>query len=328
MATIVNARDVILQAAAVRTLPVALPPNIVVPAVQVSGLGALATKNTVLPTEVTGLGGLALKDRIDVALDLTAPLTASNITGLGALATLSAVNASTQVTHLGSLAFANTIAADQIGAGQLAAGVVYAGSVLATQITTGTLTAATVNTSSYIRAYGSTPSAVDLGIQSLFPSVYGEASRSSGVGVVGAASAGPGVLGKTTHSEWSAIVGWGLGSGSDGVYGAAVSATGVGVHAENTAGGVALRVTGRMEISSAVAVANLNADLLDGNHASAFAAAGHTHNNYVPIAAGRSSGDYIYAVDFSAPSNQTTRAGWVRLATNAAGGGVWVPYYL
>jgi hypothetical protein len=75
-------------------------------------------------------------------------LTVSKITGLGALATLSSVNASTQVTNLGGLAFADQIAANQIGAGTLAAGVIYAGTINADNITSGTITGRTVRTSS------------------------------------------------------------------------------------------------------------------------------------------------------------------------------------
>lgn len=104
------------------------------------------------------------------------------------------------------------------------------------------------------------------------------------------------------------------------------SGAGIGMECRSDTGD-ALLVTGKMRITNSTLVTNLNADMLDGNHASAFATSGHTHSGYVSVAPGRSSGDYIYAVDFSAPSNPTTRAGWVRLATNAAGGGVWVPYY-
>lgn len=47
MAAIQNASDVILQAAGSRIITAPLPPNVSVPNGQVSGLGALALKNTV-----------------------------------------------------------------------------------------------------------------------------------------------------------------------------------------------------------------------------------------------------------------------------------------
>ena len=202
----------------------------------------------------------------------------------------------------------------------------YSGAVSASQITTGTITAASLDTSSYVRAYGSSPTIVNLGYNSLFPTVFGDSTRTAGVGVLGNASSGPGVLGRTTSSGNSGVVGWGMAADANGVYGHSTSSTGAGVRAVNNDNGPALAVVGKMTISNSTLVTNLNADMLDGNHASAFATSGHTHSGYVSVASGRSSGDYVYAVDYSAPSNPTTRAGWVRVATNA-GGGVWLPYY-
>ena len=302
MATIVNARDVILQAASPRVSPASLPSNITIPKAQVTGLGTLAGQNSVnLSTQVVGY------------------LSSGSITGLGALAALSTVD-------LSSAFVVGNLAANKIGAGTLAAGVIYAGAISADQINTGSLTAITVDTSSYLRAYGSSPTIVNLGYSSFFPTVFGDSSRTAGVGVLGNASGGPGVLGRTTYSGNSGVVGWGMAAGANGVYGQSNSSTGAGVRAVNNDNGPALVVTGKMTISNSTLVTNLNADMLDGNHASAFATSGHTHSGYVSVASGRSSGDYVYVVDYSAPSNPTTRAGWVRVATNA-GGGVWLPYY-
>lgn len=79
----------------------------------VSGLGALATQDTVAAaTQVTGLGDLALEDFVNAN---------TQITGLGALALLDAVNASTQVTGLGSLALLDSVTTGQVtGLGALA----------------------------------------------------------------------------------------------------------------------------------------------------------------------------------------------------------------
>lgn len=283
MATIVNTRDVILQAASPRVLTVTLPSNVTLPSAQVTGLGTLATKSSVSISEVSGLGALAVKNKVDVALDLTAPLTASDVSGLGALAVLNQLNlgtqttgqldATTKVTNLGSLAFANSVAANQIGAGTLAAGVIYSGSILASQITTGTLTAATVDTSNYIRAYGSRPTPVTVTGNSVYPTVYGESSASAGVGVVGVSTSPSGVtrgvLGYSTYG--TGVVGWAASTGDYGVLGQCQSASGVGVYASNGAGGTALYVNGPMQITSTDMVTNLNADKLDGLHAAAFA---------------------------------------------------------
>lgn len=70
-----------------------------------------------------------------------------------------------------------------------------------------------------------------------------------------------------------------------GVYGYSTSATGTGVIAGGTGGATALKVEGPMTINNTTKVANLNADLLDGNDSSAFATAGHNHSGtYLPVA--------------------------------------------
>lgn len=99
------------------------------------------------------LGALAGQDTVNLASQVTGQLAAGNITGLGALALLNtvnlntqttgALNGATQVTNLGSLAYANAIAADQIGAGTLAAGVIYSGTINAEKINGGTFTGKT-----------------------------------------------------------------------------------------------------------------------------------------------------------------------------------------
>ena len=90
-------------------------------------------------------GALSTADKVSLVTQVTGQLAAGNITGLGALALLNtvnlntqttgALNGATQVTNLGSLAYANAIAANQIGAGTLAAGVIYAGAINADNIT-------------------------------------------------------------------------------------------------------------------------------------------------------------------------------------------------
>lgn len=96
---------------------------------------------------LTRLGELSAQQTVDLTNQVTGALNAGNVTGLGALALLNtvnlntqttgALNGATQVTNLGTLAYANAIAANQIGAGQLAAGVVYAGTINADKINGG-----------------------------------------------------------------------------------------------------------------------------------------------------------------------------------------------
>lgn len=96
---------------------------------------------------LTRLGGIAAVDAVNLTSQVTGSLAAGNISGLGALAFLNTVNLNTQttgalngltqVTNLGALAYANSIAANQIGAGTLAAGVIYAGIINASQVQAG-----------------------------------------------------------------------------------------------------------------------------------------------------------------------------------------------
>ena len=109
------------------------------------------------------LGALSAADTVSLTTQVTGQLANGNVSGLGALALLntvslntqttgalnlatqtsSRIDANTQVTNLGNLAFANAIAANQIGAGQLAAGVIYAGTVNATQVNAGSFSGKT-----------------------------------------------------------------------------------------------------------------------------------------------------------------------------------------
>ena len=328
MATIVNARDIILQAASPRILPVSLPSNITsIPStVTVTGygtLGGIANDSANALSQVSNKLNKASSDVLSGAISVTTSggFKAGTIAwnSVGTVTGGSGV-AMTAKGIVGASSGTPTFSIDING------NAYYYGTVSASQITSGSITAATVDTSSYVRAYGSSPTIVNLGYNSLFPTVFGDSTHTAGVGVLGNASSGPGVLGRTTSSGNSGVVGWGMAADANGVYGHSTSSTGAGVRAVNNDNGPALAVVGKMTISNSTLVTNLNADMLDGNHASAFATSGHTHSGYVSVASGRSSGDYVYAVDYSAPSNPTTRAGWVRVATNA-GGGVWLPYY-
>lgn len=98
---------------------------------------------------LTRLGAIAATDQVNLSNQVTGQLANGNVSGLGALALLNtidlntqttgALNGLTQVNNLGTLAYANAIAANQIGAGTLAAGVIYSGTIEASKITAGTL---------------------------------------------------------------------------------------------------------------------------------------------------------------------------------------------
>jgi len=94
----------------------------------VSGLGTLATQDTVAAAQITGLGDLALEDFVNAntqvtglgALALLDAVTTNQVSGLGSLALLDTVSTN-QVTGLGSLAVLDTVNTNQVvGLGALA----------------------------------------------------------------------------------------------------------------------------------------------------------------------------------------------------------------
>lgn len=305
MATIVNARDVLLQAASPRVVPMSLPPNVTVPNGQVlglgelalldaistskvSGLGALATQDVIdLATQTTGqlasgkvsgLGALALLNQINLATQATGSLSYSNVSGLGALATQNSVNGSTQVTNLGVLAYANSIAAENIGAGSLAAGVIYSGKLY---------------TGSFVHAYGSNPSSVSSpawGTQ--YPTVYGQSTTSNGAGGLFSASGTTSTAitaFSTSSSNQSAAAYLHGGSYARGLR--VTASDNHAIDADNysttypaakignaNTGNKSLDLRGPMSINDNSLVANLNAQYLQGKTPSDFASASSLSN--------------------------------------------------
>jgi hypothetical protein len=100
--------------------------------------GPSTAKGSLVGSESIGVFDLA-------TANIIGKLSTGSISGLGALAALSAVDV-TQVNNLGRLATANRIYADEIGTGVLAAGVVYAGTINAENINAGTFTGQTYRT--------------------------------------------------------------------------------------------------------------------------------------------------------------------------------------
>lgn len=99
--------------------------------------------------------------------------------------------------------------------------------------------------------------------------VANNASASTG-GVIGwAGSAGAGIRGNCVSSLSSSRGVEGIAASGTGVYG--LASTGVGVKAQVTGAGTALQVLGKMTIDNSTLVTNLNADQVDGVHASALA---------------------------------------------------------
>lgn len=111
--------------------------------------------------------------------------------------------------------------------------------------------------------------------------LFAAGAYSAATGYTAAIQASP------ANSSQRAVVGHssGIGVGTTGI-----TATGIGVQGAATSSGgkamqavaysssdIAMDIVGLLTIDNTTLVSNLNADLLDGNHASAFATAGHSH---------------------------------------------------
>lgn len=164
-----------------------------------------------------------------------------------------------------------TVNASQITVGTLAAARIAAGSIDATKLNVTTLSAITanlgtvnagditgsanINIAGNARFSGSTTDG-----SSLYTVVCNAASITNGGGLKGYAG-----------SSGVAVYGDGGTTGSRGVAGVGRASGVIGVQATNTASGLALEVTqGYMTINSTTLVSNLNADMVDGLHATKF----------------------------------------------------------
>src|SRR3990167_6235204 len=168
-------------------------------------------------------------------------------------ATTFSIDAST-----GNAVFNGTLSAVQITSGTLDTGRIGATSITADKIATGTITATQIATSP-ITATQIAASTINVDITG--KGVFGGAYTSSGFTAA-------------VHANEASAAGYGIyaraGSGGAGVYGFAGSASQTGVMAIGVFGGVALRITGPIEVTVPTTALNLNADMLDGYHSTSF----------------------------------------------------------
>ena len=352
MATIVNARDVILQAASPRILPVSLPSNITsIPnTVTVTGystLGQIATNSSNAISQVGSKLNKASSDVLSGTISVATAggfkagtiawdsvgnvtsgsgvaMTAKGIVGVSGGSPTFSIDTNGDAYYYGTI----ETTGDASFHGRTTSGIniyIDGGNRVVDFCASGWATSNPAN-SSYVRnglfGYSSAPSAyANIG-------VIGYATGTKAIGILGQGSWGGGYF----YSDFGyAIACKSIGGDALQVYGSMtidnqtlVTNLNADLHDGYNAG----NSSGQIPVSNGTTCTNLNADMLDGNHSHAFATSGHTHTGtYVQIASGRSNGDYMYVVDFSAPSNPTTRAGWAKIATNS-GGGVWIPYYI
>ena len=356
MATIVNTRDVILQAAGTRILNVSLPSNITsIPnSVTVTGgygsLGTIANNANQASVDasnaVSQLSTKLSKSSSDI-LSGTISVTTSGGFKAGTLTWDSAGNitggsgvAMTAKGIIGASGGTPTFTIDTNGNAS------YLGTISASQVTTGVLNSVSVNTSGYVRAYGANPTSVSINGGSYNPTIY----------ATGAAGGNPALILDGSGTTLRAYSSSGRGAWFDayldgvyassqygsGLYGVATSSGAFGVSAVNGLGGVALQVVGNMTMTSGNLVTNLNADRVDNYHAgnssgqiavsngstctslNADMLDGYHESSFVKIASGRSNNDYLSYVGIAATAG--ANLGYIILQNNA-GTQVKVPLY-
>ena len=266
MAAVINKRDAALQAASPRTITVNLGAT-----VNVNGLINGTAANTVVSNANTGA------------------------THAGLVGNVHNVNLSQISGDLDSIAngvtYFRTTANQVSGAGRafnaLDSSNEYIKSLVSTKMTVVGANPATgiAIDANGIRMYQSSTLKVNIPVSG-YPSFTGDISGGSNINITGQGRFGgstteggvtyAGVFnasGGSTHGVggWSTTgLGiWGNATSGSGVFGSAT--TGTGVKAQATGGGTALQVIGPMTITSSALVSNLNADMVDGLHASSLA---------------------------------------------------------
>lgn len=307
MAAVVNTRDVLLQAAAVRFVTPAL-------------IG------TVDHSQVTGLGDLALQDTA-ATTQLTGQITSTQITD-GAISTPKLA--------------AGSVTAAKIGAGEVTADKLTVGTLSAITANLGTVTAGAISGTSTISITGTAnfdgqTYSADVGPAGDYSAVLGNNSKAqkygvtgfggtSGAGVFGIGWLGHGVMGSASGSGKHGVYGIAkAGSSAEtGVYGWSGLPTKAGVHAENSSGtGVGLKITGQMLWGSSQWASPSGTGLLAANGtwvaqstfqpAGSYAAASHDHSGY------QANGLNIFSITRNTPDNA---------AYSTDGGATWIPIQL
>lgn len=266
MATVINKRDVYLLAATPRTVSVNLGPNVNVdgtvggtPAGTVVNNAATAAAHAASSGNPHGVSLTQISGDLDDISDGSSYFrtTANQVTGAGR--GFNALNSSneyikslksTQLTVVGSNPSTGWVG-DSNGLRM------YQSSVLKVNIPVSgdPSFSGDIFGGSTIDISGSGRFRGTLGGSALIVNDTGSATT-AGVNASAGGTFGAAVLGAATASSQVAISGL------------ATSSACIGVNASNSAGGTALRVSGAMTMTSTVLVSNLNADMVDGKHAS------------------------------------------------------------
>lgn len=242
MATVLNKRDVALQAASPRTATV--------------NLGSTVNVNGTVSGNVTGtLDGTSVTTVVNAALNATANyFTTSTSDPTGGANGDAHFNSSTNVMWFkvsGTWTRGGTVSASEITTGTLAAARIAANSITASKINVSSLSSVSANLGTVTAGDITGTSNINITGQGRF----GGATTEGGATYAGVFNSSGG----STHGVggWATTgLGiWGNATSGSGVFGSA--STGTGVKAQTTGGGTALQVIGPMTITSSALVSNL-----------------------------------------------------------------------
>lgn len=163
-----------------------------------------------------------------------------------------------------------TVNASQITTGTLAAARIAAGTIDATKLSVSSLSAITANLGTVNAGNISGSANISITGTGSFEGINPSGGfGTSALTVNSSLRADWGILAYGNGSGYSGVRGFNASNGGYGLHGINNTAAGSGIRAENSSG-AALSVVGYMTINSTTLVSNLNADMVDGLHATKF----------------------------------------------------------
>lgn len=278
MATVINGRDVALQASSPRTATV--------------NLGSTVNVNGTVSGNVTGtLNGTPVSTVISAAMNATANyFTTGTSDPTGGANGDAYYNSTTNVMWFnisGTWTKGGTVNASQITTGTLAAARIAANSITSDKINVSTLSAITANLGTVNAGNISGSANIDVAGSAVFNGSSSNGGNAACMVVNASGTNQHGIVALARASGGAGVTGYANSSGTgSGVLGVGTLSSQNGVRALNLVG-PALRVEGSMQITSTTAVSNLNADMVDGYHAASLCSLVPTNSGTCTVSSNR-----------------------------------------